>query len=57
MNDRIEQFVKRERLKQAVKETSLPRFRCACGETIWAVDRETAQTFRCVKCFGVPVEQ
>ena len=57
MTDRIEQFLKQKRLERAVAGPDLLQFKCACGQTIWALDRETAQDFRCAKCFGVPVEQ
>ena len=57
VTDRVDRLLKQPRLEQAAAEIDLPRFKCACGQIIWALDKDTAQNFRCVKCFGVPVEQ
>ena len=56
MNERVEQFLKQQQLKQAVG-ADLRRFRCACGRNHSGRGQRDGANFRCVKCFGAPVEQ
>ena len=42
MTDQVDRLLKQMQLEQAAAKAGLPQFKCACGQTIWALDKDTA---------------
>jgi hypothetical protein len=49
MTEQVDKFLKRMEVWQAAESAGLPRFECACGQEIWAL--EDADIL-CRKCGG-----
>jgi hypothetical protein len=51
MSDRVDKLLRKIRMERAAKEADLPRFKCACGQEIWA-EKDVASHIGCTRCFG-----
>jgi hypothetical protein len=53
MTDRVDKLLRKIRMERAAKEADLPlpRFKCACGQEIWA-EKDVAPHIGCTRCFG-----